>query len=720
MKRIFFTIVLILSIQFANAQTINLIFPNGGEHFMNNTQSPNNITWDASGVTSFKIEYSLNGGTDWVLIEDNYSVGNFYSWDVPDVLSSNCIIRVSDAGGSVFDESDAIFNIVTQGIYIAEWNTTMGQIRAELRGNLVPVTAQNFMNLTEKEFYTDLIFHRVISGFMIQDGCPYGNGTGGPGYEFDDEFTPELRHSFPGVLSMANAGPNTNGSQYFITVAQTSWLDDHYSVFGRVIDGMDVVYAISEAETDGNDKPLTDIGLTISLVENNPSLNILYPSDGLKIEAGRTIDINWESDFVADVKIEFSSDNGSNWTELKDSIPSDNEKYTWTAPDIIASQCLIKITSLRDGSIYTQNSIPFEIRENPAELKRFELYEGVSAPDNNPENIVMLNKNLRFRINVENFAGIDLNSVNVNMVCNDDNLNIITSDIVLNTIANGGNLWSDEEFEIQLPENYPADGQYIFSLYGTAANVEDEFWLGDFTIPVLKKFPFMTVDDDNSGNSSGNGNGILEPGETIETEPKIDNSGDETLYDVYGQLTSHLNFINIWNNVNGFDGMVYDTAAYNNGLINPHAAGQIPSHDFVFDYNADDIYITNFILKINGFLNETEGASWDEGGIKIIWGIPVELNASYPPAALKDLSKENVNFTIMPNPTSDFISVAYDFSHLNQPNISVELKNIQGKTVLREQLINLKGTIIIHVSSLSQGIYFVKINNRMKKVVILK
>ena len=186
------------------------------------------------------------------------------------------------------------------------------------------------------------------------------------------------------------------------------------------------------------------------------------------------------------------------------------------------------------------------------------------------------------------------------------------------------------------------------------------------------------------------------------------------------QRIGDLYFINIWNNVNGIDGLVYDTAVYNSGLINPHAAGQIPFHDFVFDYTADDIYITNFILKINGFLNETEGTSWDEGGIKIKWGIPIELNSSYPPAGLDDLSEDISNFNIMPNPVSDFITIVYDFSHSNQQGTSVELKDIQGKTVLTKQLINLKGTQIIDVSGLTQGIYFVKINNVVKKVVVLK
>jgi len=719
MKQIFTVILITFLTHFSNSQTINIIFPNGGEHFMNNTWSPHNITWEATDVSSFKLEYSINNGTDWILIEDNYNTGNYYSWDVPDVESANCLIRVSEAGGTVSDESDAAFNIVPQGIFIAEWNTTMGQIRAELRGDLVPMTAQNFINLAENGFYTDLIFHRVIPNFMIQDGCPYGNGTGDPGYEFDDEFTPELRHSFPGVLSMANAGPNTNGSQYFITVVPTAWLDDHHSIFGRIIDGMDVVYEISEVETDGNDKPLTDVVLTISIVESNPQFNLTYPYDGLKVEKGRKISINWQSDFVADAKIEFSSDNGASWTILEDSIPSCEESFEWTLPDLTSTECFIKITSLANSGDFTQNSIPFEIREKPAELNRFELYEGVNPPDNNSENLIMLGKNLKFRVNIQNNSGDEINDITLSLFSNDEDISVITYEIPINDIADGNNTWSDNSFEIQLPEDFPSNGQYSFSLHGEASNIDNDFWIGDFNLPVLKKFPFMTIDDDNVPDSEGNGNTILEPGETIELIPKINNNSDEILYDVYGKLTSNAYFINIWNNVNGIDGIVYDTAAYNNGQINSHTSAQSPLHDFVFDYNANDIYQTDFNLKIFGFLYEEEGTSWDNGGILVKWKIPITLNNSYPVAEINEIDDNKDFFKIIQNPVSNFINIIYDFSETENKNSEIELIDVQGKIVLKETLNSTQGTYKINVSGIMKGIYFVKINNLLKKVVIL-
>lgn len=153
----------------------------------------------------------------------------------------------------------------------ALFDTTLGQIRIKLFADKVPNTVTNFIQLAEgtttwknpltgkdeqRPFYDGLQFHRVIPGFMIQGGCPKGDGTGGPGYQFADEFHPSLRHSKAGILSMANAGPNTNGSQFFITCDPTPHLDNRHSVFGEVVEGLDVVQAIANAPRDRSDRPL--------------------------------------------------------------------------------------------------------------------------------------------------------------------------------------------------------------------------------------------------------------------------------------------------------------------------------------------------------------------------------------------------------------------------------------------------------------------------------
>lgn len=150
----------------------------------------------------------------------------------------------------------------------AKIETSQGDILVELYPDKVPNTVTNFVKLVRDGFYDGIIFHRVIPGFMIQTGDPEGTGMGGPGYAFDDEFSPELRHSKPGVLSMANSGPNTNGSQFFITEAPTPHLDGRHAVFGQVIEGLEVVSKIANAPRDASDRPTEEIVMKhVSVVE---------------------------------------------------------------------------------------------------------------------------------------------------------------------------------------------------------------------------------------------------------------------------------------------------------------------------------------------------------------------------------------------------------------------------------------------------------------------
>ena len=142
---------------------------------------------------------------------------------------------------------------------IAVFETNHGTFEIELFEDKAPITVKNFIDLAERGFYDGLIFHRVTDGFMIQGGDPNGMGTGGPGYTIPDEFHKDLKHDSEGVLSMANAGPNTGGSQFFITLAATPWLDGHHSVFGKVVKGMDVVREIGKVDTDFQNKPLAKV-----------------------------------------------------------------------------------------------------------------------------------------------------------------------------------------------------------------------------------------------------------------------------------------------------------------------------------------------------------------------------------------------------------------------------------------------------------------------------
>jgi cyclophilin family peptidyl-prolyl cis-trans isomerase len=151
--------------------------------------------------------------------------------------------------------------------YSARLKTDRGDIVVELYADRAPRTVENFVNLARAGFYDGTTFHRVIRGFMAQGGDPTGTGTGGPGYQFEDEFHPSLRHDGPGVLSMANAGAGTNGSQFFITYGPTPHLDDRHSVFGRVTEGLDVLKSLRERDPQSDRSPGDRID-TIEIAES--------------------------------------------------------------------------------------------------------------------------------------------------------------------------------------------------------------------------------------------------------------------------------------------------------------------------------------------------------------------------------------------------------------------------------------------------------------------
>lgn len=153
---------------------------------------------------------------------------------------------------------------------VAVIQTNMGTIEIELFADKTPKTVENFVGLANKGYYNGVIFHRVIDKFMIQGGDPTGTGRGGESFwggKFNDEIVPELKHESEGILSMANAGPNTNGSQFFITLVATPWLDGKHTVFGKVIKGMDIVRAIGKVQTNQQDRPLKDVVMEKVIIE---------------------------------------------------------------------------------------------------------------------------------------------------------------------------------------------------------------------------------------------------------------------------------------------------------------------------------------------------------------------------------------------------------------------------------------------------------------------
>jgi peptidyl-prolyl cis-trans isomerase-like 1 len=172
--------------------------------------------------------------------------------------------------------SDKGYFSMSDSIMVAIIKTNMGTIEIELFADQTPKTVENFVGLAEKGYYKGIVFHRVIKDFMLQAGDPTGTGRGGASFwggKFEDEFVSDLKHDTPGILSMANAGPNTNGSQFFITLVATPWLDGKHTVFGKVINGMDVVYAIGEVKTAAGDRPVDEVVMEEVIIEKRAGAN---------------------------------------------------------------------------------------------------------------------------------------------------------------------------------------------------------------------------------------------------------------------------------------------------------------------------------------------------------------------------------------------------------------------------------------------------------------
>ncbi len=192
------------------------------------------------------------------------------------ILSFGILFAYGELNNIKTNISDKGNYFMSDSITVAIIKTNMGTIEIELFADQTPKTVENFIGLTEKGYYEGVVFHRVIKDFMLQTGDPTGTGRGGESFwggKFEDEFVSDLKHDTPGILSMANAGPNTNGSQFFITLIATPWLDGKHTVFGKVINGMDVVYAIGVVKTGAGDKPINTVVMEEVIIEIRAGVN---------------------------------------------------------------------------------------------------------------------------------------------------------------------------------------------------------------------------------------------------------------------------------------------------------------------------------------------------------------------------------------------------------------------------------------------------------------
>ncbi|KAA3610025.1 MAG: T9SS C-terminal target domain-containing protein [Calditrichaeota bacterium] len=261
---------------------------------------------------------------------------------------------------------------------IARWHTSMGDFEVELREKIVPITANNFMDLANAQFYDSLIFHRVIVNFVIQDGDPLGTGEGGPGYTIPDEFHPDLRH-VTGAVSMANAGPNTGGSQYFVTLTPQHHLDDVHSIFGNVIKGMDIVQDIGHVDTDENDRPKVPV-----VIDSIRILGVIYPH--IEIISTNIVEDPDNSDGdgiinpLESAQLHFTLKNWQHWANSKNlsvRLSSDDQRVTIDSPPIELGT-VINGDSVSSG----EKPLNFTINTNEAFDTELKLIISSGSPHN--------------------------------------------------------------------------------------------------------------------------------------------------------------------------------------------------------------------------------------------------------------------------------------------------------------------------------------------------
>ena len=274
---------------------------------------------------------------------------------------------------------------------IAKWHTSMGEFEVMMREDLVPITVGNFVDLTNSNFYDNLIFHRVINDFMIQDGCPLGTGTGGPGYTIPDEYHEAILFNSPGVIGMAKtSAPNSAGSQYFITELAYPSLNWNYAAFGNVIEGFEVIEAISDVPTDANDKPLIDVVID-SIRIMTPQLDNFFPyEDTLYVNTGEStgfgllcddddITYSWYVDDELQQTTNFAltltlTVNG--WYEVKGVISNENYDLPkiWWVEIIGGTEATVDIVC-KNAVLYQNVPNPF----NPETNIKFNLVESGHA-----------------------------------------------------------------------------------------------------------------------------------------------------------------------------------------------------------------------------------------------------------------------------------------------------------------------------------------------------
>jgi len=468
-------------------------------------------------------------------------------------------------------------------------------------------------------------------------------------------------------------------------------------------------------------------------VSSTPSiyLNLTSPSGGELWLSGSTHPIRWTTTSTTTLKLEYSTDGGTNWSAITSGINSASGLYSWTIPNVTTSQCIIRITDSQNSLNSVVSNIFSLLAKASVYCDDIDFFNNVTSSISNPDNYLSSGRTVRFKIEIK--SDLPTNTINTaygTLISYDKKVLITDSTCSFNTVYAGGVRFSTDELEIRVPDSIKS-GDVMFLL-----RVNENFGLGSpwtsaFSLPIA---PLRTtkvyIDDDNFPDSHGNGNGIVEKGETIEIVPEVDNSTSSYLQLVRGKLSSPFTSITVWNNMPGITETIFDTYSYgsDSGTVVPLQNKIQPSHDYVVDYNANGIYRVPLPLLFQGYFNNEFLSKYAR---LIKWEDTVYINPIYPiitSVKNNSLSEGIKCFSLVqnfPNPFNP--STQIDFSIPQSSHVTLRIYDMLGKEVAT--LVNGKRETGTYTSTWNaqncpSGVYFYRLNagsyTMTRKLILLR
>ncbi len=531
-----------------------------------------------------------------------------------------------------------------------------------------------------------------------------------------DEFHPDLLHDAAGIISMANDGPNTNGSQYFITLDETDWLDHVHAVFGKVTSGLAVVREIGHVQTDLNDRPLDDVVIDSGhVVSANRYINILSPVTAINEIRGMDKIIEWESHDISDIKIEYSYDAGETWHTIVEKTAANTNQYLWEIPDETTNSAIIRITDIRNES-NVGLSETFNVIDNPLPVVKLIF-------DNN-ENVIGLGEKLKFKIQLINNSENSYSELQAKLYAAGSYFTILDSVVTFNNVDPAENSISIDDFEIEIGDFIVGNFEFKFE-----CEIQAEQNLKSvFSIPMIQIFT-VEIDDDELPESNGNANEVIEPNEVIQFRPLINNKTSYILNEVEGDLISEYWHVNIWNNIEGENDTIRKINRYN--VIDnvwtaiPSTTNNVyPEADYVFDYWFDATY--SFIVNLNVSAKVEINHNYTDEEIYTVmkWNIPIELNKTSPdaPVTVKPLLNEDFDMVVSPNPFQN--EIYFDFRNFQNKSdhLRITFYDEIGKQVKVMSKEHPDQIVLVNTNDIPLGIYYciIELNDYKKAVKIIK